>query len=36
MKKIEIITKKKLKNYRGLDKEFTQVANSMIKYIKNF
>lgn len=35
MKKIEIITKKKLKNYRGLDKEFTQVANSMIKYIKN-
>lgn len=35
MKKIEIITKKKLRGYRGLDKEFTQVANSMIKYIKN-
>lgn len=35
MKKIEVITKTKLKSYRGLDKEFTRVANSMIKHIKN-
>ena len=35
MKKIEVVTKTKLKSYRGLDKEFTRVANSMIKHIKN-
>lgn len=35
MKKIEVITTIKARNYRGLDKEFTQVANTMIKYIKN-
>ena len=35
MKKLEITITTKLRSYRGLDKEFTQVANSMIKYIKN-
>lgn len=35
MKKVEITINKKLRSYKGLDKEFTQVANSMIKYIKN-
>ena len=35
MKKIEVVIKKKLKNYKGLDTEFTQVANSMIREIKN-
>ena len=35
MKKIEITINIKKRGYKGLDKEFTQVANSMIKYIKN-
>lgn len=35
MKKIEVTIKVKKRGYKGLDKEFTQVANSMIKYIKN-
>lgn len=35
MKKKQIEITIKRRGYRGLDKEFTQVANSMIKYIKN-
>ena len=35
MKKIEVTIKVKKRGYKGLDREFTQVANSMIKYIKN-